>query len=222
MGGAPQRSGPLPRAAGRPAAGHGLSPVPVPGCPQELEQQGSIYTKGCVGQFEKWLQDNLIVVAGVFVGIALLQVPWVLPVMPHSLTPGHPTSGLSLTSSSLTDLWYLPGPEPGERHQGSEGQLVRPPHWPGLSPQPTQGPATVPWWARLWEVLLLGSEPRMGHRKLRCRAWAGAVSGAHRELPSALVVWWALPGTRKGAGGARLLAWGCGGGVGPAVASRSL
>ncbi|XP_074206344.1 tetraspanin-17 isoform X1 [Camelus bactrianus] len=40
----------------------------------ELEQQGSIHTKGCVGQFEKWLQDNLIVVAGVFVGIALLQV----------------------------------------------------------------------------------------------------------------------------------------------------
>uniref|UniRef100_A0A2K5R2P4 Tetraspanin 17 n=1 Tax=Cebus imitator TaxID=2715852 RepID=A0A2K5R2P4_CEBIM len=40
----------------------------------ELEQQGFIHTKGCVGQFEKWLQDNLIVVAGVFVGIALLQV----------------------------------------------------------------------------------------------------------------------------------------------------
>ncbi|KAF4014888.1 hypothetical protein G4228_006280 [Cervus hanglu yarkandensis] len=40
----------------------------------ELEQQGFIHTKGCVGQFEKWLQDNLIVVAGVFVGIALLQI----------------------------------------------------------------------------------------------------------------------------------------------------
>uniref|UniRef100_A0A673U161 Tetraspanin n=1 Tax=Suricata suricatta TaxID=37032 RepID=A0A673U161_SURSU len=40
----------------------------------ELEQQGSIHTKGCVGQFEKCLQDNLIVVAGVFVGIALLQI----------------------------------------------------------------------------------------------------------------------------------------------------
>ncbi|KAG2455930.1 TSN17 protein, partial [Polypterus senegalus] len=39
----------------------------------ELDQQSFIYTKGCVGQFEKWLQDNLIVVAGVFVGIALLQ-----------------------------------------------------------------------------------------------------------------------------------------------------
>jgi len=27
-----------------------------------------------VGQFEKWLQDNLIIVAGIFVGVALLQV----------------------------------------------------------------------------------------------------------------------------------------------------
>lgn len=27
-----------------------------------------------MGQFEKWLQDHLIVVAGVFVGIALLQI----------------------------------------------------------------------------------------------------------------------------------------------------
>ncbi|KAK3558619.1 hypothetical protein QTP86_022051 [Hemibagrus guttatus] len=40
----------------------------------ELDRQKYIYTKGCVGQFEKWLQDNLIVVAGVFVGIALLQI----------------------------------------------------------------------------------------------------------------------------------------------------
>ncbi|CAJ0943391.1 unnamed protein product [Ranitomeya imitator] len=40
----------------------------------ELEQQSYIYTKGCVGQFEKWLQDNLIVVAGVFVAVALLQM----------------------------------------------------------------------------------------------------------------------------------------------------
>uniref|UniRef100_A0A3B4CNM7 Tetraspanin n=2 Tax=Pygocentrus nattereri TaxID=42514 RepID=A0A3B4CNM7_PYGNA len=40
----------------------------------ELAQQEFIHTKGCVGQFEKWLQENLIVVAGVFVGIALLQI----------------------------------------------------------------------------------------------------------------------------------------------------
>lgn len=43
-------------------------------CEKELERQKFIYTKGCVGQFEKWLQDNLIFVAGIFVGIALLQV----------------------------------------------------------------------------------------------------------------------------------------------------
>lgn len=41
---------------------------------KELDRQQVIYTKGCVGQFEKWLQDNLIFVAGIFVGIALLQV----------------------------------------------------------------------------------------------------------------------------------------------------
>ncbi|KAM4555001.1 tetraspanin-17 isoform 2-T2 [Odontesthes bonariensis] len=40
----------------------------------DIERQKYIYTKGCVGQFEKWLQDNLIIVAGVFVGVALLQI----------------------------------------------------------------------------------------------------------------------------------------------------
>ncbi|PWA23672.1 hypothetical protein CCH79_00005936, partial [Gambusia affinis] len=40
----------------------------------DLKRQKYIYTKGCVGQFEKWLQDNLIVVAGIFVGTALLQI----------------------------------------------------------------------------------------------------------------------------------------------------
>ncbi|CAH1246777.1 tetraspanin-5-like isoform X1 [Branchiostoma lanceolatum] len=34
----------------------------------------AIYTKGCVPQFEAWLQDNLFVVAGVAIGIALLQI----------------------------------------------------------------------------------------------------------------------------------------------------
>lgn len=79
--------------------------------PQELEQQGSIHTKGCVGQFEKWLQDNLIIVAGVFVGIALLQVlprprmlPASSPLGPH---PASPSPALR-----FTDLWHLPGPEP--------------------------------------------------------------------------------------------------------------
>uniref|UniRef100_A0A674N7Z3 Tetraspanin n=1 Tax=Takifugu rubripes TaxID=31033 RepID=A0A674N7Z3_TAKRU len=41
---------------------------------RELDRQQDIYTKGCVGQFEKWLQDNLKFVAGIFVGIALLQI----------------------------------------------------------------------------------------------------------------------------------------------------
>lgn len=41
---------------------------------KEVDQQIVIYTKGCVPQFEKWLQDNLTIVAGVFIGIALLQV----------------------------------------------------------------------------------------------------------------------------------------------------
>ncbi|KAM4054080.1 tetraspanin-5 isoform 2-T2 [Anomaloglossus baeobatrachus] len=40
----------------------------------ELDQQATIHTKGCVPQFEKWLQDNLTIVAGVFIGIALLQI----------------------------------------------------------------------------------------------------------------------------------------------------
>ncbi|XP_039178793.1 tetraspanin-5 isoform X2 [Crotalus tigris] len=41
---------------------------------QEVDQQIVIYTKGCVPQFEKWLQDNLTIVAGIFIGIALLQI----------------------------------------------------------------------------------------------------------------------------------------------------
>ncbi|KAM5159388.1 tetraspanin-5 isoform 1-T1 [Callospermophilus lateralis] len=41
---------------------------------KEVDQQIVIYTKGCVPQFEKWLQDNLTIVAGIFIGIALLQI----------------------------------------------------------------------------------------------------------------------------------------------------
>lgn len=82
---------------------------------QELEQQGSIHTKGCVGQFEKWLQDNLIIVAGVFVGIALLQVL----LRPHMPPPVHPYPATLPTASPSpalcpTDLWHLLGPEPRE------------------------------------------------------------------------------------------------------------
>ncbi|KAJ4944210.1 hypothetical protein JOQ06_012755, partial [Pogonophryne albipinna] len=39
----------------------------------DSEQRTFIYIKGCVPQFEKWLQENLTVVAGIFIGIALLQ-----------------------------------------------------------------------------------------------------------------------------------------------------
>lgn len=42
---------------------------------QDSEQKDSINVKGCVPQFEKWLQDNLTLVAGIFIGVALLQVP---------------------------------------------------------------------------------------------------------------------------------------------------
>uniref|UniRef100_A0A4W5PT78 Tetraspanin n=1 Tax=Hucho hucho TaxID=62062 RepID=A0A4W5PT78_9TELE len=40
----------------------------------DAEQKTYIHVKGCVPQFEKWLQDNLTVVAGIFIGVALLQV----------------------------------------------------------------------------------------------------------------------------------------------------
>lgn len=46
---------------------------------QAEEQKNYIYVKGCVPQFEKWLQDNLTVVAGIFIGIALLQVRFMNP-----------------------------------------------------------------------------------------------------------------------------------------------
>lgn len=41
---------------------------------QDAEQKDHINVKGCVPQFEKWLQDNLTLVAGIFIGVALLQV----------------------------------------------------------------------------------------------------------------------------------------------------
>ncbi|XP_032177242.1 tetraspanin-5-like [Mustela erminea] len=40
----------------------------------EVDWQIVIYMKGCVLQSEKWLQDNLTMVAGIFIGIALLQI----------------------------------------------------------------------------------------------------------------------------------------------------
>uniref|UniRef100_A0A8C8K9E3 Tetraspanin n=1 Tax=Oncorhynchus tshawytscha TaxID=74940 RepID=A0A8C8K9E3_ONCTS len=40
----------------------------------DVEQKTYIHVKGCVPQFEKWLQDNLTLVAGIFIGVALLQI----------------------------------------------------------------------------------------------------------------------------------------------------
>ncbi|TKS92577.1 Tetraspanin-5 [Collichthys lucidus] len=40
----------------------------------DSEQKDYINVKGCVPQFEKWLQDNLTLVAGIFIGVALLQI----------------------------------------------------------------------------------------------------------------------------------------------------
>ncbi|KAM4714428.1 tetraspanin-5a isoform 3-T3 [Anableps anableps] len=40
----------------------------------DSEQKDYINVKGCVPQFERWLQDNLTLVAGIFIGVALLQI----------------------------------------------------------------------------------------------------------------------------------------------------
>ncbi|XP_020792115.1 tetraspanin-5a [Boleophthalmus pectinirostris] len=40
----------------------------------DSEQKDYINVKGCVPQFEKWLQENLTLVAGIFIGVALLQI----------------------------------------------------------------------------------------------------------------------------------------------------
>uniref|UniRef100_A0A673BLL9 Uncharacterized protein n=1 Tax=Sphaeramia orbicularis TaxID=375764 RepID=A0A673BLL9_9TELE len=73
----------------------------------ELDRQKYIYTKGCVGQFEKWLQDNLIIVAGIFVGIALLQIfgiclaqNLVSDVKAVKLWDGEPRTSISLYSAN--------------------------------------------------------------------------------------------------------------------------
>ncbi|EAW85056.1 tetraspanin 17, isoform CRA_d [Homo sapiens] len=102
----------------------------------ELEQQGFIHTKGCVGQFEKWLQDNLIVVAGVFMGIALLQIfgiclaqnlvsdikavkanwsKWNDDFENHWLTPTI-SEVLSTAGPQQNSLTGAPGPAPPSRH----------------------------------------------------------------------------------------------------------
>ncbi|XP_077598626.1 tetraspanin-5-like isoform X2 [Stigmatopora nigra] len=41
---------------------------------RDSEQKDYINVKGCVPQFERWLQNNLTLVAGMFIGVALLQI----------------------------------------------------------------------------------------------------------------------------------------------------
>lgn len=78
--------------------------------------------KGCVPQFEKWLQDNLTLVAGIFIGVALLQVLWLC----QSLKAGPgPSSNIGSSLLSPADFWDLFGAELGERHRGGAGELVR-------------------------------------------------------------------------------------------------
>lgn len=45
---------------------------------QEIDKDRIIWTLGCIPAGEQWLEANLIPVAGVLVGIALLQVNHVL------------------------------------------------------------------------------------------------------------------------------------------------
>lgn len=69
---------------------------------KEVDQQIVIYTKGCVPQFEKWLQDNLTIVAGVFIGIALLQVrPGSFLDVTGSDAPGESSPGPALCRITL-------------------------------------------------------------------------------------------------------------------------
>lgn len=92
---------------------------------QDSEQRTQIYIKGCVPQFEKWLQDNLTVVAGIFIGIALLQVR--TDMNSCSLLYFGPVFVCLPTYSDLcfvADFWYLFSTEPCQRHWGCEGELV--------------------------------------------------------------------------------------------------
>lgn len=77
--------------------------------------------KGCVPQFEKWLQDNLTVVAGIFIGIALLQVrarmssySFFFPLSAHFF----------VDDCCFADFRHLFGAESRQRHRSGEGELV--------------------------------------------------------------------------------------------------
>lgn len=77
--------------------------------------------KGCVPQFEKWLQDNLTVVAGIFIGIALLQVR---THMSFSAFPPPPLHPVFVDDCCFADFRHLFSAESGERHRSGERELV--------------------------------------------------------------------------------------------------
>ena len=57
-------------------------------CCQKGDFSGKINDKGCLPAGEKWLEQNLISIAGVAVGIAFLQVgPFSKPFLPFCLPP---------------------------------------------------------------------------------------------------------------------------------------
>lgn len=49
----------------------------------------TVYTTGCITKFEEWLKTNLYTVAGVFIGIALVQVSIVVSNKASDKIPGH-------------------------------------------------------------------------------------------------------------------------------------
>ncbi|XP_026208783.1 tetraspanin-5a isoform X1 [Anabas testudineus] len=94
----------------------------------DSEQKDYINVKGCVPQFEKWLQDNLTLVAGIFIGVALLQIfgiclaqnlvsdieavraSWVPPPSLHASTPTslqQESIGLLLMRNTHAHMLYV-------------------------------------------------------------------------------------------------------------------
>lgn len=101
---------------------------------QDSEQKDYINVKGCVPQFEKWLQDNLTLVAGIFIGVALLQASSIHVFNLHVAPEKSATKALlhisflkvrnfelflcrfffSFVFLSSTDFWDLFGPKLSE------------------------------------------------------------------------------------------------------------
>uniref|UniRef100_A0A8K9Y6R6 Tetraspanin 5a n=1 Tax=Oncorhynchus mykiss TaxID=8022 RepID=A0A8K9Y6R6_ONCMY len=120
----------------------------------DAEQKTYIHVKGCVPQFEKWLQDNLTVVAGIFIGVALLQIfgiclaqnlvsdieavraSWARRQIFHLVSSGTRTSHLSVTGPTLLSA-RLPATPAGHSTRRQEHST---PH--SLMPTPNPGRVT--------------------------------------------------------------------------------